>query len=142
MNKGRTIFAQVMDHIPMHEFQKCVARYGGDRNSRGFSCWEQFLCLSFAQLTYRESLRDIESCLRAMQPKLYHMGIKSKVSRSTLADANEKRDWRIFADFAHILISTAQDMYRKGEFGKELEQTVYAFDATTIDLCLSLFPWA
>ena len=142
MNTGQTVFGQLIDFLPQYQFRQCVARYNGNYKMKSFSCWEQFLCLSFAQLTYRESLRDIESCLRAMQPKLYHMGIKSKVSRSTLADANEKRDWRIYADFAHILISTAQDMYRKDEFGKELEQTVYAFDATTIDLCLSLFPWA
>lgn len=142
MNIGQTVFSQLIDFLPRHKFRECVARYNGNYNIKSFSCWEQFLCMSFAQLTYRESLRDIESCLRAIQPKLYHMGMKSKVSRSTLADANEKRDWRIYADFAHILISTAQEMYRKDEFGKELEQTVYAFDATTIDVCLSLFPWA
>ena len=111
MNKGRTIFAQVMDHIPVQEFQKCVIRYGGGRNERGFSCWDQFLCLAFAQLTYRESLRDIEACLRSVGSKLYHMGFRGKVSRSTLADANETHDWRIYADFAQVLIHTARPMY-------------------------------
>jgi hypothetical protein len=142
MNKGRTIFAQVMDHIPMHEFQKCVDRYGGDRNSRGFSSWDQFLCLAFAQLTYRESLRDIEACLRSVESKLYHMGFRGKVSRSTLADANEAHDWRIFADFAQALIRIARPMYVSEPLGFDLDNTVYALDSTTIDLCLSVFPWA
>jgi hypothetical protein len=131
-----------MDYLPTEKFRQCVDRYKGNYKVKKFSCWDQFLCMSFAQLTYRESLRDIETCLRAMQPKLYHMGIKSKVSRSTLSEANEKRDWRIYADFAQILITEARELYRQEEFQKELEETVYALDATTIDLCLSLFPWA
>ena len=126
----------------MHEFQKCVARYSGDRNSRGFSCWDQFLCLAFAQLTYRESLRDIEACLRSVESKLYHMGFRCKVSRSTLADANEAHDWRIFADFAQVLIQVARPMYVSESLGFDLDNTVYALDSTTIDLCLSVFPWA
>jgi hypothetical protein len=142
MNKGRTIFVQVMDHIPVQEFQKCVIRYGGGRNERGFSCWDQFLCLAFAQLTYRESLRDIEACLRSVGSKLYHMGFRGKVSRSTLADANETHDWRIYADFAQVLIHTARPMYASESLGFDLDNTVYALDSTTIDLCLSVFPWA
>src|SRR5450755_4146555 len=142
MNKGRTIFAQVMDHIPVQEFQKCVIRYGGDHNHRGFSCWDQFLCLAFAQLTYRESLRDIEACLRSVGDKLYHMGFRGKVSRSTLADANEAHDWRIYADFAQVLIHIARPMYASESLGFDLDNTVYALDSTTIDLCLSVFPWA
>jgi hypothetical protein len=142
MNKGRTIFAQVMDHIPAQEFQKCVIRYGGNCNPRGFSCWDQFLCLSFAQLTYRESLRDIEACLRSVGSKLYHMGFRGRVSRSTLADANEAHDWRIYADFAQVLIHIARPMYASESLGFDLENTVYALDSTTIDLCLSVFPWA
>lgn len=126
----------------MDKFRQCVDRYKGNYKVKKFSCWDQFLCMSFAQLTYRESLRDIETCLRAMQPKLYHMGIKGKVSRSTFAEANEKRDWRIYADFAQILITQARELYKQEEFEKELDETVYALDATTIDLCLSLFPWA
>jgi hypothetical protein len=142
MNRGRTIFARVMDHIPAQEFQKCVTRYGGDRNPRGFSCRDQFLCLSFAQLTYRESLRDIEACLRSVGSKLYHMGFRGKVSRSTLADANEAHDWRIYADFAQVLIHAARPMYASESLGFDLDNTVYALDSTTIDLCLSVFPWA
>jgi len=142
MNKGRTIFAQVIDHIPVQEFQKCVIRYGGDRNRRGFSCWDQFLCLAFAQLTYRESLRDIEACLRSVGSKLYHMGFRGRVSRSTLADANESHDWRIYAAFAQVLIHTARPMYASESLGFDLDNTVYALDSTTIDLCLSVFPWA
>ncbi len=149
MNSGQTVFSQLMDYLPMDKFRQCVDRYRGNYKVKKFSCWDQFLCMSFAQLTYRESLRDIETCLRdietclrAMQPKLYHMGIKSKVSRSTLAEANEKRDWRIYADFAQILIAQARELYKQEEFEKELDETVYALDATTIDLCLSLFPWA
>ncbi len=142
MNFGSTVFSQLIDYLPRYKFRQCVERYQGNYKVKSFSCWEHFLCMSFAQLTYRESLRDIETCLRAFQPKLYHMGIKSKVARSTLADANEKRDWRIYADFAQTLIAQARELYLNDEFEKELEQTVYALDATTIDLCLSLFPWA
>ena len=142
MNSGRTVFAQVMDFVPLHQFRKCLKRYRGDYKLQSFSCLDQFLCMAFAQLTFRQSLRDIEACLRAMQPKLYHMGIRGKVSRSTLADANEKRDSRIYADFAQVLIHIARPLYADEEFGVELDQTVYALDSTTIDLCLSLFPWA
>jgi len=142
MHAGRIIFSQIMDFIPLHEFHKCVRRYQGQHRVRRFSCYDQFLCMAFAQLTYRESLRDIEICLRAMQPKLYHAGFRGKASRSTLADANEKRDWRIYADFAHVLIRTARALYVTEDFGLELQQTTYALDSTTIDLCLSLFPWA
>ena len=142
MNTGKTVFAQVMDFLPLPEFRKCVKRYRGNYKVKDFSCLDQFLCMAFAQLTYRESLRDIEACLRSMKNKLYHMGIRSQVSRSTLADANESRDWRIYADFAQVLIHTARDLYLNDDFGIELENTVYALDATTIDLCLSLFPWA
>jgi len=142
MHAGRIIFSQIMDFIPLHEFHKCVRRYQGQHRLRRFSCYDQFLCMAFAQLTYRESLRDIEICLRAMQPKLYHAGFRGKASRSTLADANEKRDWRIYADFAHVLIRTARALYVTEDFGLELQQTTYALDSTTIDLCLSLFPWA
>jgi len=126
----------------MYEFRKCVNRYKGNYNIQTFSCLDQFLCMAFAQLTYRESLRDIEACLRSMKNKLYHMGIRGKISRSTLADANEKRDWRIYSDFAQLLIYTARNLYTDEDFGIELENTVYALDSTTIDLCLSLFPWA
>jgi hypothetical protein len=142
MNTGRTIFAQLMDFLPLHEFRKCVQRYRGNYKVQSFSCLDQYRCLAFAQLTYRESLRDIEACLRAVQKKLYHMGIRSRVSRSTLAQANENRDWRIYADFAQVLINTARQLYADDEFGVELDQTVYALDSTIIDLCLSLFPWA
>jgi len=142
MNTGRTIFSQIMDFVPMHEFRKCLTRYHGNYNVKSFSCLDQFLCMAFAQLTYRESLRDIEACLHSMQSKLYHMGIRSKVSRNTLAYANEKRDWRIYADFAQILIHIARDLYIDEDFGIELDNTVYALDSTTVDLCLSLFPWA
>ena len=142
MNSGRTVFAQVMECLPLPEFHACVARYQGEYKVRGFSCLDQFLCLAFAQLTYRESLRDIETCLRAMQRRLYHMGIRARVARSRLADANEKRDWRIYADFAQGLIAVATDLYAAEPFGVELAATVYAFDSTTIDLCLALFPWA
>jgi IS4 transposase len=142
VHTGRLIFAQLMDFLPLAAFRRCVARYQGDYKVRGFSCLDQFLCLAFAQLTYRESLRDIETCLRAMQPKLYHMGIRGRVARSTLADANETRDWRIVADFARILIAIAKPLYAAEPFGVELVGTVYAFDSTTIDLCLALFPWA
>lgn len=142
MNTGRTVFSQVMDYLPLHNFRQCVARYNGNYRVRTFSCLDQYLCMAFAQLTYRESLRDIEACLRAMQPKLYHMGIRSPIARSTLADANDRRDWRIYADFTHGLITTAKEFYADDDFGVELKATVYALDSTTIDLCLSLFPWA
>lgn len=142
MNTGKTIFAQVMDFLPLHEFRKSVERYQGNYRIKNFSCLDQFLSMAFAQLTYRESLRDIETCLRSMKSKLYHMGIRSQVSRNTLSNANNKRDWRIYADFAQVLIHTARDLYINDDFGVELENTVYALDATTIDLCLSLFPWA
>jgi hypothetical protein len=142
MNVGRTVFAQLMDFLPMHQFRKCVARYRGSHKVQQFSCRDQFLSMAFAQLTYRESLRDIEACLRAMQPKLYHLGLRGRVSRSTLADANERRDWRIFADFAHGLIPIARRLYLSEPFGVDLDQTAYALDSTTIELCLSLCPWA
>jgi len=131
-----------MDFLPRHEFYKCVRQYRGHYRIRTFSCFDQFLCMAFAQLTYRESLRDIETCLRALQPKLYHAGIRGPISKSTLADANEKRNWRIYADFAHVLIRIARHLYADEDFGLELEQTAYVLDSTTIDLCLSLFPWA
>ena len=142
MYTGRTVFAQVMDVIPRRAFERCVQRYPGVRRLRSFSCYDHLLCLVFAQLTYRESLRDIETCLRALQPKLYHVGLRGRIARSTLADANETRDWRIFADFAQILIRHARGLYLDEPFAVELAQTAYAFDATTIDLCLALFPWA
>lgn len=142
MYTGKIVFSQIMDFLPMYEFRKCVQRYQGNYNVKGFYCRDQFLCMAFAQLTYRESLRDIESCLRAVPNKLYHMGMRGNVSRSTLAEANEKRDWRIYADFAQFLIHTARDLYIHDDFGIELNNTVYALDSTTIDLCLSLFPWA
>lgn len=142
MNLGRTVFSQLMSLLPLHAFRKCVQRYRGDYKVQSFSCFDQFLVMAFAQLTFRESLRDIESCLRAMSGKLYHMGIGSSVSRSTLADANETRDWRIFAAFAHVLIAKARKLYCQDQFGLELDETVYALDSTTIDLCLALFPWA
>jgi uncharacterized protein DUF4372/DDE family transposase len=142
VNSGRTVFSQLIEHLPKKEFQKCVARHRGDSNFRGFSCWDQLLAMAFAQLTYRESLRDIESCLRALQSKLYHMGFRGKVSRSTLADANESHDWRIFADFAQGLIATARPLHACDLMGVDLHQSLYALDSTTIDLCLSLFPWA
>lgn len=142
MNYGKTIFSQLMDFIPPYEFRKCVDRYHGNYKVKSFSCWDQFLCMAFAQLTYRESLRDIQACLRATQSKLYHLGIRGKVSRNTIAHANQLRDWRIYADFAKILIGQARKLYAADSFGIELKQTVYALDSTTIDLCLSLFPWA
>jgi len=140
MNTGRTVFSQIMDFLPLRDFRKCVKRYHGNYKVQKFSCTDQLLCMAFAQLTYRESLRDVEACLRAMQSKLYHMGIRCRVSKSTLADANENRDWRIYADFAQVLIHIARSLYAKEEFGIELGETVYALDSTTIDLCLSLFP--
>ncbi|PIZ13737.1 MAG: IS4 family transposase [Elusimicrobia bacterium CG_4_10_14_0_8_um_filter_37_32] len=142
MNTGKIIFSQLMDFLPLHEFRKCVKRYKGNHSIKTFSCLDQYLCMAFAQLTYRESLRDIEVCLRSMQKKLYHTGIRGNISRSTLADANENRDWHIYADFAQVLIHEAQDLYAKEPFGLELKETAYALDASTIDLCLSLFPWA
>jgi Domain of unknown function (DUF4372)/Transposase DDE domain len=140
--EGQFVLAQLMEFLPRREFNECVARYGGNRRPRGFSCRDQFLCLAFAQLTFRESLRDIETCLRALEPKLYHAGFRGRVSRSTLADANRAHDWRIFADFAQVLIRRARKLYAGETLSVELEQTVYALDSTTIDLCLSLFPWA
>jgi hypothetical protein len=142
MNEGRTVFSQLMDFLPLHRFRQCVERYGGNYKIQSFTCLDQFLCLAFAQLTFRESLRDIEACLRAQQPKLFHMGFRGQVSRSNLAYANEHRDWRIFAEFAQVLIGMARDLYRDEPFGVDLSETVYAFDSTTINLCLSLFPWA
>ncbi|MBI4708488.1 MAG: IS4 family transposase [Candidatus Omnitrophica bacterium] len=142
MNSGKSIFAQLMEFIPIYEFRKCVNRYNGNYKIKSFTCWEQFLCMAFAQLTYRKSLRDIEACLRAAHKKLYHMGIHSKISRNTLANANQVRDWRIYADFAQALIGIARKLYVNEDFGVQLQQTAYALDATIIDLCLSLFPWA
>ena len=142
MNSGKTIFAQLMEFLSHYEFQKCVERYGGNHKIKTFSCWDQFLCMAFAQLTYREGLRDIEACLRVAENKLYHMGFRGLVSRNTLANANSVRDWRIYADFAQLLIAEARELYSKEEFALELEETVYALDSSTIDLCLSLFPWA
>ena len=142
MNTGRTVFGQIMEFLPLNKFRKCVKRYRGHYKVQQFSCMDQFLCMAFAQVSYRESLRDIEVCLRAVPSKLYHMGIRSPVSRSTLAYANETRDWRIYADFAQVLIRIARPLYAKEELLVELDQTVYALDSTTIDLCLSLFPWA
>ena len=142
MYTGRSVFAQLLDVLPRYEFHECVRRYHGEYRVRSFSCLDQFLCMAFAQLTYRESLRDIEICLRAVQAKLYHAGIRGTIARSTLADANEKRDWRIYADFAQVLIAHARHLYAGDDFGVALAQTAYVFDATTIDLCLTLFPWA
>ena len=142
MHSGKFVLAQLLDWIHPQQFQRCVARYGGDYKVRRFSCWDQFLCLAFAQLTYRESLRDIEACLRSRRSQLYHLGLRGEVCRATLADANEARDWRIYADLPHGLIRQARRLYAHDDLGVELEQTTYALDATTIDLCLSLFPWA
>ena len=142
MNLGKLVFAQIMQHLPLTTFRRCVARYGGEHKVKTFSCLDQYLCMAFAQLTYRESLRDIEVCLRAQAGKLYHLGITSRVSRSTLADANEVRDWRVYADFAQSLIGIARRLYAGEPFGVDLKETVYALDASTIDLCLSVFPWA
>jgi len=142
MNHGRLVFAQLMQHLPLTTFRRCVSRYQGERKVHSFSCLDQFLCMAFAQLTARESLRDIEACLRAQRSKLYHLGIRSAVARNTLANANAVRDWRIFADFAQSLIGIARPLYVDEPFGVDLKDTVYALDATTIDLCLSVFPWA
>ena len=139
--RSQTIFSQLMDILPRYEFTKCVERYHGNHKVQSFSCWRQFLCMAFAQLTYRESLRDIETCLHVMQSKLYHLGIQN-MARNTLANANKVRDWRIYADFAQVLIAQARTLYRGDEIGVELEHTVYALDSSTVDLCLSLFPWA
>ena len=142
MNSGRTVFAQLIEHLPHKEFHKCVARYRGNRYAKNFSCWDQYLAMAFARLTYRESLRDIETCLGAVGGKLYHMGFRSRVARSTLADANESRDWRIYADFAQTLIAIARPLYARDAMGVDLDESLYALDSTTIDLCLALFPWA
>jgi hypothetical protein len=142
MNAGRTVFSQLIEFLPHQEFQKCVARYAGNRYLKNLSCWDQYLAMAFAQLTYRESLRDIEACLRSVGAKLYHMGFRGKVARSTLADANESRDWRIYADFSQVLIAIARPLYARDPIGIDLDQSLYALDSTTIDLCLSLFPWA
>src|ERR1035437_1262214 len=142
MNAGRTVFSQLIEFLPNQEFQKCVARYGGGRYLKNMSCWDQYFAMAFAQLTYRESLRDIEACLRSVSGKLYHLGFRGKVARSTLDDANESRDWRIYADFAQVLIAIARPLYAEDPIGIDLDQSLYALDSTTIDLCLSLFPWA
>ncbi len=142
MRQGKTVFAQLMDFVPAQEFRRCVDRYQGNYKVSTFSCWDQFLCMAFAQLTYRESLRDIETCLRALGPRLYHAGIRGHVAHSNLADANEGRDFRIYADLARTLIATARELYAGEDFGVELAETVYALDCTTIDVCLALFPWA
>jgi hypothetical protein len=142
MNYGKLVFAQLMQHLPLTTFRRCVSRYDGERKVHSFSCLDQFLCMAFAQLAFRESLRDIEACLRAQRSKLYHLGIRSTISRNTLANANAVRDWRIYADFAQSLIGIARPLYVDEPFGVDLKNTVYAFDATTIDLCLSVFPWA
>jgi hypothetical protein len=143
MNKGRTVFSQICAHLPSSSFRRCVARYHADRYVKQFSCWEQFLCMAFAQITHREGLRDIEAALRSLpSQRLYHLGLGRQVSRATLADANEKRDWRCYADFAQVLIGIARRLYSEDELLVQLQQTVYALDSTTIDLSLSLFPWA
>jgi hypothetical protein len=142
MYTGKLVFAQLMEHLPLHTFRRCVARYRGEHKVKRFSCLDQYLCMAFAQLTFRESLRDIEACLRAQSSKLYHLGIRGKVARNTLANANATRDWRIYCDFAQSLIAIARRLYAEEPFGIDLKDTVYALDATTIDLCLSVFPWA
>src|SRR6266568_3374376 len=142
MHIGRFVFSELISHLPHKEFHKCVTRYNGDRHHRNFSCWDQYLSMAFAQLTYRESLRDIEACLGSMQSKLYHVGFRGKVAKSTLADANEAHDWRIFADFAQYLIGVARSLHAEDAMGVELDNSFYSLDSTTIDLCLSLFPWA
>ena len=142
MHAGKLVFSQVTDQLPLHTFRRCVQRYQGERYVKQFRCLDQYLIMAFAQLTYRESLRDIEACLRAQKNKLYHMGIRTPISRSTLADANEQRDWRIYADFAQALIKIARPLYAEEDLGLDLDNTVYALDASTIDLCLSVFPWA
>ena len=142
MNQGKLVFAQVMEHLPLTTFRRCVAHYRGERKVKTFSCLDQFLSMAFAQLTYRESLRDLEACLRAQPGKLYHLGLRSTVARNTLANANAVRDWRIYADYAQRLIAIARTLYANETFGVDLKNSVYALDATTIDLCLSVFPWA
>jgi hypothetical protein len=142
MHQGRIVFAQLMQHLPRHDFNQCVARYQGNQGIRHLSCYDQFIAMAFAQLTGRDSLRDTVTCLQAMNMKLYHAGFRTQPARSTLAEANEKRDWRIYADFAAILIKTAQSLYVHEDFGVELNQAAYALDSTTIDLCLAVFPWA
>ena len=142
MNSGKYLFAQLMDSLPKRDFDRCVRKYKGNYRIRRFSCFDQFLCMAFAQLTYRHSLRDIETCLNSIKPKLYHLGFRGAIARNTLAKANQNRDWRIFADFAHLLIAHARKLYAHDRFAVDLDQTVYAFDSTTIDLCLTLFPWA
>ncbi len=142
MQTGRTAFSQLIDFLPKREFDKCVHRYRGNYKTRTFSCFDQYLCMTFAQITYRQSLRDIETCLRVMQPELYHCGIRGNVSRTTLAKASEKRDWRIYSEFADVLIRKARQLYANDEFGVQLKHATYALDSTAIDLCLSLFPWA
>lgn len=142
MNYGRSIFSQIMDFLPLYDLKKCIRRYRGDYKVQSFTCLNQFYTMTFAQLTYRESLRDIEACSNALQSKLYHLGIRSKITRSTLADANNTRDWRIYADFAQVLINIARPLYAQEDIGLELDEMVYALDSTTIDLCLTLFPWA
>jgi transposase len=142
MNAGSYLFTQLMDSLPKRDFDRCVLKYKGNYRTRHFSCFDQFLCMAFAQLTYRHSLRDIETCLNSIKPKLYHLGFRGTIARNTLAKANQNRDWRIYADFAHILIARARKLYAQDHFAVELDQTVYAFDSTTIDLCLKLFPWA
>ena len=142
MHEGKIVFSQLMDHLPQHSFRRCVERFGGDHWVKSFSCQDQFRCMAFAQLTYRDSLRDTVTCLNAQQAKLFHMGIRGRVRRSTLADANERRDWRLYAAFAQILIAQARRLYANDRFGADLEGAAYALDTTTIDLCLSLFPWA
>jgi transposase len=142
MHAGRLVFSQLLDFLPKKQFDKCVHKYHGNYKVRTFSCFDQYICMVFAQITYRQSLRDIETCLRAIQPKLYHCGIRGKVSRTTLAKANENRDWQIYAQFAQVLINKARKLYANEDFGLQLKQTTYALDSTTIDLCLSLFPWA
>jgi len=139
---GKLVFAQLMDHLPIKAFRRCVKKYRGNHKVKNFTCLDQFYCMAFAQITFRSSLRDIETCLRAMHSKLYHMGIRGKVSRNTLANANEKRDWRIYADFAQVLINIARQLYRDTKLAVDIDETIYALDSTTIDLCLSLFPWA
>ena len=141
MNQGRTVFSQLLNFLPDREFRRCVARYGGDARPRGFSCWDQYLSMAFAQLTYRDGLRDIEACLRSLGGKLYHMGFHGRVARSTLADATDAHDWRIYADFAQVLVGIARPLYASDPIGVDLDQSLYALDSTTIDLCLSLFPW-
>src|SRR6516164_11176103 len=142
MNQGKLVFAQIMEHLPLTTFRRCVARYDGERKVKHFSCLDQYLCMAFTQLTWRESLRDIEACLRAHGTKLYHLGIRGNVARNTLANANATRDWRIYCDFAQSLIGIARRLYAEEPLGIELKDTVYALDSTTIDLCLSVFSWA